>query len=638
MSKKWSSFEKDKLLMESWRSYIAEEPQKVEEAFFGKKEVKQEYPATEVATLVQALSTAWTALKKPGAPPSEKFYDELEALITSQNFMIQEQEEGRLFLGQDLKFDAIKAPTIVALLQTAKANKKISSQLQNFFKNAGFSGMESWTVAPVQPPADITEPTTMTGGITPAKPEFAYTTGAGLEPIKPEPVVEPTTPTDNQGEEGVPVPGEPVHVPETPVPAADPGEEPTPVEVTGTLDDDEETEIISQEEEEEEPQDSSLPDPTDPRLANQIIKVSQKAVKNLNLGIDTKVDYEKIVSAFRVLFAKIGAKRSGKKDDIERTLQEIGLPRGPSFPTAEIPFKLFVSEMINSGALSGVEEKHHGDVVRSIALAINKKTGLLGFGGLKIEIKIDDDYEGLGSAPLPGELVYRGDGKWGAKYSFWQKVNHSPDYAWAAFKNLLELTGIKDESASDFTAGKIAASAVEHAKTQEDAKNRIIKIAQAYKTWKKLYSTSKGVGFVAGLAALVPGSGQAVAQGAEDSAKQLQLTIEQQKEDLKAAMALYERKYGLTSEEIEAFKAEIDGVQPLGTEQIEPSEAQHKTVEDERKLESAKKASDRAEQLRIKVARSIDPAYRSEHNSPDTEEQMIYERWQKLAGIKERVL
>jgi len=189
MSKKWSSFEKDKLLMESWRSYIAEEPQKVEEAFFGKKEVKQDYPATEVATLVQALSTAWTALKKPGAPPSEKFYDELEALITSQNFMIQEQEEGRLFLGQDLKFDAIKAPTITTLLQTAKANKKISSQLQNIFKNAGFSGMESWTVTPVQVPADITEPTTMTGGITPAKPE---------------PVAKPTTTTDVQGETAAP--------------------------------------------------------------------------------------------------------------------------------------------------------------------------------------------------------------------------------------------------------------------------------------------------------------------------------------------------------------------------------------------------------------------------------------------------
>ena len=219
MSKKWSSFEKDKLLMESWRSYIAEEPQKVEEAFFGKKEVKQDYPATEVATLVQALSTAWTALSKPGAPPSEKFYDELEALITSQNFMIQEQEEGRLFLGQDLKFDAIKAPTITTLLQTAKANKKISSQLQNIFKNAGFSGMESWTVTPFPVAADITEPTTMTGGITPAKPEFDYTTGVGLEPIEPEPVVEPTTPTDVQGtgqvstidtnKNGKPDPGEP---------------------------------------------------------------------------------------------------------------------------------------------------------------------------------------------------------------------------------------------------------------------------------------------------------------------------------------------------------------------------------------------------------------------------------------------
>ena len=43
MMNKWSSFEKDRLLMESWRQHVNEEPEKVEELFgFGKAKWEKE--------------------------------------------------------------------------------------------------------------------------------------------------------------------------------------------------------------------------------------------------------------------------------------------------------------------------------------------------------------------------------------------------------------------------------------------------------------------------------------------------------------------------------------------------------------------------------------------------------------------
>ena len=135
MTNEWSSFERDQLLMESWRQYIKEEPQKVEE-FLGMgqaaREKKwaaaieapatgtEEYPSTELLTLLTTLRAVNKELNDPKIVDAN-IQAELQKLIKMQKFVIKEQG-GAMIFGRPLGLQFVTPtnfPTLSALWQAA---------------------------------------------------------------------------------------------------------------------------------------------------------------------------------------------------------------------------------------------------------------------------------------------------------------------------------------------------------------------------------------------------------------------------------------------------------------------------------------------------------------------------------------
>jgi len=188
MSKKWSSYEKDQLLTESWRSFLETETspnEKAEEldegfrdklkgAFEGKQKRPVEYPASEFTQLNVALQSANKMLGSPVV--NDALTTELGDYIKSQNFVISEAEE--ILLGQDLPFDLTKMPTLKKLMDAAKAKPEVLQALKKQFARAGFKERPP-TAAGGKPSAAPTA-----GG---GKPSAAPTAAGGGKP--------PTAPT-----------------------------------------------------------------------------------------------------------------------------------------------------------------------------------------------------------------------------------------------------------------------------------------------------------------------------------------------------------------------------------------------------------------------------------------------------------
>ena len=223
MSKNWSSYENDRLIMESWRKHLAEEPEKVEEIFgLGKaKEDKwaaiaageapgggqEEYPATEFTTLFKILSDLNQRLG--GKHDAAKIQDELKKIIIAQEFVIKEQ--GAIELGRQLVLDLKNAPTLAALMRDAAASK-YAKQVQAAFVSAGFNPSTVQAAAGAAPSA---QPPTAAPPTTPA-PDTA--------PVPEPTTAAPPTPVPAPGEEAeVPAPGEEAEVPVDPRKKAEPG-------------------------------------------------------------------------------------------------------------------------------------------------------------------------------------------------------------------------------------------------------------------------------------------------------------------------------------------------------------------------------------------------------------------------------
>jgi hypothetical protein len=211
---KWSSFEKQQLLTESWREYLNEE--EIDEgladrlkltakgAYKGGKEaweksrpkVMSDYPATEIATIVKTISDLG---EKAGIPVNTaKIVDEFEEMLKAQNFVIKEQ---KLELGADLKLDLSKALTLKAFMDAlAKKDKNLLAPLIKALSNGSFDVGDKYKSIATQ--------------LDKLKPVEAPSAGA-KEP--PEKVVEPI-PAQAEEEPGI-----------VPTPAVKPKEdEPTP--------------------------------------------------------------------------------------------------------------------------------------------------------------------------------------------------------------------------------------------------------------------------------------------------------------------------------------------------------------------------------------------------------------------------
>jgi len=156
MTNEWSSFERDQLLMESWRQYIKEEPQKVEE-FLGMgqaaREKKwaaaieapatgtEEYPSTELLTLLTTLRAVNKELNDPKIVDAN-IQAELQKLIKMQKFVIKEQG-GAMIFGRPLGLQFVTPtnfPTLSALWQAAAANPRHAKAVTSAFTRAGFKG------------------------------------------------------------------------------------------------------------------------------------------------------------------------------------------------------------------------------------------------------------------------------------------------------------------------------------------------------------------------------------------------------------------------------------------------------------------------------------------------------------------
>jgi len=216
MTKSWSSFAKDKLIMEAWRNHINEEPQQVDELFGQSRKDKwekiatgetggggqDEYPATEVTTLLQTLRQINQRLG--GNKEDEaKIQDELQKLIISQEFIIKEQG-GPLVLGRPLQLDLTNFPTLTTLWQTAQQQPQIFKVLQDAFTRAGFTGEPAaatpGTGAHVPPPAAPTAPPPPAAPT--AQPQPGETTPQPGETEGPPGTEEPATPPPPVGAGG----------------------------------------------------------------------------------------------------------------------------------------------------------------------------------------------------------------------------------------------------------------------------------------------------------------------------------------------------------------------------------------------------------------------------------------------------
>jgi len=203
MSKKWSSYEKDQLLTESWRSFLETETSPNEKAeeldegfgdfFKRKKKSSATYPASEFTQLNVALQSANKMLGSPVV--NDDLTTELGDYIKSQNFVISEAEE--ILLGQDLPFDLTKMPTLKKLMDAAKAKPEVLQALKKQFARAGFKERPP-TAAGGKPSAAPTA----AGGKPSAAPTAA---GGGKPPTAPtaggKPPTAPTAPAEPEPEQ-----------------------------------------------------------------------------------------------------------------------------------------------------------------------------------------------------------------------------------------------------------------------------------------------------------------------------------------------------------------------------------------------------------------------------------------------------
>ena len=228
MSKNWSSFENDRLIMESWRKHLAEEPEKVEEAWpgFGKKrgweaemekqakeageepaetpqkgppeccpcpKGQEEYPATEYSTLFKTLDDINNKLgdQKVNRGALNK---ELQALLTAQNFNIQEglireQEGVSLARYPNFDIDPETYPELAKFIQIA--GPKYAAALKNVFQRSGFKGPDGSDLAPTHfgapaeketPAAETPAAETPASGATDAPTDGARVDTGGVDP------------------------------------------------------------------------------------------------------------------------------------------------------------------------------------------------------------------------------------------------------------------------------------------------------------------------------------------------------------------------------------------------------------------------------------------------------------------------
>ena len=213
MSKSWSSFENDRLIMESWRRHINEEPEKVEEFLgFGKKkgweaeaerqakefgeepetpqkcppgccpcpgeegqQPEEEYPAADYTSLYKTLDDVNNQLG--GTVDRNALNKELQQLFKDQNFIVKERKikmeaqgevaGGKLILGRQPNFNLEKYPTLARLSQAAAANPKLAKALQGAFTRAGFEGVASAQAAAPEETAPEEEIPDVTGELEP---------------------------------------------------------------------------------------------------------------------------------------------------------------------------------------------------------------------------------------------------------------------------------------------------------------------------------------------------------------------------------------------------------------------------------------------------------------------------------------
>jgi hypothetical protein len=200
----WSSFQKDKLLIESWRKYLNEEEidegfadrlkQTAKGAYKGGKEaweksrpkVMSDYPATEIATIVKTISDLG---KKANIPvDTAKIVDEFEEMLKAQNFVIKEQ---KLELGADLKLDLGKAPTLKAfMVDLAKKDKSLLTPLMKALSNGSFNVGEEYKSSAATPAA--------------VGPKINRQRKLYVPPAAEEPSEKPTSKTNFDKETGVP--------------------------------------------------------------------------------------------------------------------------------------------------------------------------------------------------------------------------------------------------------------------------------------------------------------------------------------------------------------------------------------------------------------------------------------------------
>ena len=106
-----------------------------------KKQVKQEYPASELSTIIKALDDASRMSGAKLTPEQrEAILDELTSILRARDFVVKENE--RLFLGDDYSDFLISSgttPKLNAFLKTiARKNPKVFGQLQKVLKRGAF--------------------------------------------------------------------------------------------------------------------------------------------------------------------------------------------------------------------------------------------------------------------------------------------------------------------------------------------------------------------------------------------------------------------------------------------------------------------------------------------------------------------
>jgi len=199
MSERWSSFEKDGLLMESWRHHLAGKPEPVQELFGRKKredkwaaiasgeepqkkpqkcppgccpceddkQATEEYPATHFTDLFKTVDDVNRRLGQAGLN-KDALFKELEQLFKDQNFVVQEElyerrgtpgeiDGAATILARQPVYDLSNYPTLAKLVQAATQDAALAKALNAAFVAAGFEGVNIAPAAAPQPPEEEEE-------------------------------------------------------------------------------------------------------------------------------------------------------------------------------------------------------------------------------------------------------------------------------------------------------------------------------------------------------------------------------------------------------------------------------------------------------------------------------------------------